>query len=212
MLIERIYEDEDVIVIVKPHGLHSVDDRAKLQQETVRSLMTEYFPEVMMVHRLDAGTGGLMVLAKNPDAHRHLNRQFEKGNVKKAYLALTEGVPFPQSLMLPIASKPSKGRFKINFKSGKNAVTSFLIEKVLSRGAIIKAIPFTGRTHQIRVHLKALKAPLYRDWLYNTDTSPERRVSLFAAELSFLHPASEKKMSFTAALSEYMQGLMKELE
>ena len=105
----------------KNHGVYVIPDR----QNTVTPLidiLRDNYGEVYVTHRLDAGTGGLMIFARNKYAHRHISMQFEKSSVIKYYIALTAGKIFPQSLMLPLA-KSNHGKYAVNFKSGKKAVT-----------------------------------------------------------------------------------------
>ena len=202
-----IYEDTDIVAISKPHGLHSVEDRHGAETETVRSLLDGIYGKIYMVHRLDAGTGGIMLCAKNPQAHAFLNNQFEKGAVKKEYIAAVKGCFGGEvTIMLPIAPKIAHGKYKINFKSGKHAVTTFCPVKCHEDISIVRAVPLTGRTHQIRVHLKAHKHPLAADWVYNERTD-ERRLSLFARSISFTHP-NGAEMTLNAPVSGFMQEFM----
>lgn len=200
--VDVLYEDDALLCVNKPHGLHTVADRYNVEKVTLKSLLEEAYGDIFVCHRLDAGTGGAMVFAKDPYTHKAVSKQFEYGNVTKKYYALTKGVPFAQSLSLPIA-QGSHGKYKINFKSGKKAVTSFLPVITVPGAAIVQALPHTGRTHQIRVHLKALKTPLYHDWLYNIK-SDDRRVTLFAYELTFVDP-SGGNMTVTAPVSDFMK-------
>lgn len=194
-----IYEDKEFIILNKPHGLHTIDDRQQLQSQTVRSLLDKRYGKIYIVHRLDAGTGGVLVCAKTPAMHSKLCGEFEKGLVAKEYLALVSGV-FETSvtLMLPIQTKASKGKYKVNFKSGKSAVTSFMPLSVHGEKSLLRVIPYTGRTHQIRVHLKVLRYPLYQDWLYNKPCE-DRRLTLFAKSLRILG------QDFGAGLSEFIE-------
>ncbi len=199
-----IYEDGSLIAVSKAHGVHVIPDRRGEEEITLLSRMREAFGSVMPVHRLDAGTGGLIVFARDVKSHKNLCAQFEKRTVEKTYIALTKGVPASQTLMLPIG-KGNRGRFKINFTSGKQAVTSFIAGETDGLNALVAAKPFTGRTHQIRVHLKALKTPLYQDWLYNADC-PDRRLTLFALKASFFHPVTGAKLELSAPLSDFMES------
>ncbi|MDR2884099.1 MAG: RluA family pseudouridine synthase [Deferribacteraceae bacterium] len=202
--IPTLYEDDDIIVISKPHGLHTVEDRYGVETETVRGIMNERFGRTFIVHRLDAGTGGVLVVAKTPEAHKILCAQFENGTVAKEYYAVVCGrFDSAISVMLPIASA-NHGKYKINFKSGKKAITTFLPERS-GETSLVRVIPFTGRTHQIRVHLKALKHPLLNDYVYNKEISTDKRLTLFASSLSFMRPDG-RDVTIEAELSDYMKA------
>lgn len=199
-----LYEDSSLIAVSKAHGVHVIPDRHGKEELTLISSLRETFGIVFPIHRLDAGTGGVIVFARDARSHKSLCLQFEKRLVKKTYIAITKGVPASQTVMLPIG-KGNHGRFKINFTSGKCAATSFMTGETNGINALVAATPFTGRTHQIRVHLKALKTPLYQDWLYNADC-PDRRLTLFALKTSFLHPISGAKLEISAPLSDFMKS------
>ena len=204
--IKTIYEDEFVLVINKPHGLLTVKDRYDERLPNLRDILKEKYGDMFVVHRLDFGTAGVMVFAKNAHSHRKLNEQFESQQVKKEYLGVVEGCGFkPVTVMLPISAKNSHGKYKINFKSGKNAVTSFYTISEKNGFSLVKAIPFTGRTHQIRVHLKALKYPLAKDFLYNKK-SEDKRLTLMCSLLSFKHPKTGVELTFSTKLTDFMKS------
>lgn len=206
--INVLHEDDDILVLVKPHGLHTIADRVGAEAETLKSVLQNEYGDIFVVHRLDASTGGVMVFAKNTHAHRVLNMQFEQGSVSKRYTAVTVKADImPVTVCLPISAKIAHGRYKINFKSGRDSRTTFLPVTSGRNAAVVHAIPHTGRTHQIRVHLKALKAPLWQDWIYNSRVD-DRRITLFADTLEITHPVTGKYISFTSELSEFMQDVI----
>ena len=206
-----IYDDNDILILSKEHGVCVIPGRTGLNSEnTLLAALNKDFGKVFVVHRLDAGTGGIMVFAKTAFAHSSLSLQFEHRNVLKKYLAVTNAVFPDQTLMLPIAFG-NKGRYKINFKSGKPAVTSFCKISSHNNHALYSVQPFTGRSHQIRVHLKALKAPLYLDWLYNKPAD-DRRLTLFAHSIAFKHPVTGKKLLFQASISPFIINVIQALE
>ena len=197
----EIYKDKNILAVQKNHGIYVIPDRQKTVTPLIDILRHDY-GEVYVTHRLDAGTGGLMVFARNKYAHRHLSLQFEKSAVTKYYIAIASCKIFPQSLMLPLA-KSNHGKYSVNFKSGKKAVTSFYNLSSSNKGALILAEPKTGRTHQIRVHLKALKAPLYQDFLYNKKTD-DKRLTLQCFYMGLLNPENEKYISFKSNITNFM--------
>ncbi len=205
-----IFEDHDIIVVSKAHGLHVIRDRYNVEKHVLHDMLAEKYGKIFTVHRLDAGTGGLIVFAKTAYCHKNLCMQFDSRTVIKQYIAITKGTLADQTLMLPIA-KGSHGKFKINFKSGKQAITMFQTLDSNESHSLVSARILTGRTHQIRVHLRALKAPLYQDWLYN-EKIDDKRLSLFSYKLSFKHPITNEQLSFKAPLSDFMNDLMLKLE
>lgn len=205
----EIYKDKNILAVQKNHGIYVIPDRKNTVTPLIDILRQDY-GEIYITHRLDAGTGGLMVFARNKYAHRYLSMQFEKSAVDKCYIAITEHNIFAQSLMLPIA-KANHGKFNINFKSGKPAVTSFFPLSANANGALILAKPKTGRTHQIRLHLKALKAPLYKDFLYNKKTD-DKRLTLQCLSMRFLNPENEKHIFLKSNITEFMLHYINLLE
>lgn len=205
-----LFEDEHMIAVSKNHGVYVIPDRQNLCENTLLSVLSKDFGRVYTVHRLDMGTGGVMIYPKNPDFHRLLSILFENRSVRKTYIAITTNKIFDQTLMLPIA-QGGKGKYKINFTSGKTAITSFKTIDYNQKAALIEATPFTGRTHQIRVHLKALKASLYYDYLY-TNKNNDKRLSLFARSISFTHPLTQKPFYIEAPYSSFMEETAQTLE
>jgi len=199
-----VYEDDFLVVINKPHGILVVEDRYDKNLPTLKSILKEKYGEIFVTHRLDFGTSGVMIFAKDTFVHKRINEQFEKGEVEKEYLALVKGTGFlPVTVMLPISKRNSKGRYKINFKSGRKAITTFFPIKEFKNTTLVKAIPLTGRTHQIRVHLKSIKFPLAKDFLYG-EKSEDKRLTLMCSKMSFMHPKTEEKLTFELNLSDFL--------
>lgn len=196
---DTIYEDEYFIVVNKPSGLLSVPginihdsvySRLKQMWETI---------EPLIVHRLDMLTSGLLVVAKDKEVHKQLQRQFIKRTVTKRYAAvltkpLTEEkgeIDLP--LCLNIEDRP---RHMVHFEHGKKAVTRWEVIKKTDTETLVHFWPLTGRTHQLRVHSAhtlGLNAPIKGDVLYGT---PADRLYLHAGLLSFQHPVTKEKMEF----------------
>lgn len=209
MNIEVIEETNDYVALIKPHGLHVIPDRYDASIPTLKSELERRFGRVFIIHRLDSGTGGVMIAARTRRFHKHANYAFEKGLVLKTYTALVRGrFSEPVTTMLPISARNQKGRYKINFKSGRSAVTSFIPKFIGDEASLVEAIPRTGRTHQIRVHLRALKYPLFQDFLYG-EPQEDRRLTLFASTLEF-EGLNGEILSFKAEPSDFMQEKIKE--
>jgi len=200
-----VYEDESIVVLDKPHGLLVTEDRYDKNIHYLKKMLSEYYGKIFVVHRLDKGTGGLIVFAKDKDAHRFLCSEFEKGEVGKGYLCIVKG-KFENAVtcMLPLAARAQRGKYKINFKSGRKAVTSFYPAKTGEKSSLVKAELHTGRTHQIRVHLKALGHPLFQDFLYN-EKIDDKRLTLFCSSIAFKHPVRGVTMHFERHLSKFMR-------
>ncbi|MCX8084631.1 MAG: pseudouridine synthase [Calditerrivibrio sp.] len=204
-----VFEDNDIIVLNKIHGVLVIPDRYDDKLPHLKGLLLERYKKIFVVHRLDFGTGGLVVFAKNELAHRDLSMQFEKGEVYKEYYALVKGsFPYDVTCMLPISKVNYHGRYKINFKSGRKAITSFFVLEKFSDRSFLKVVPLTGRAHQIRVHLRALGFPLLQDFLYG-ERLEDKRLTLQAYFLRFKHPSKSREISFEAPLSPYMKNFLK---
>ncbi len=212
-----IYEDEEIVVVEKPAGLAIHSGAGREGEPTlVSSLLAQGVrlaggggDRVGVVHRLDADTSGVMVLAKTEEAYRSLVEQFQRREVGKEYLALVEGEVEPEKGLIegPIGRDPHRPRWMGIVEGGKEAITEF---EVLRRGkgrTLLLVRPKTGRTHQIRVHLSSIGHPVVGDPLYGRG---EGRLMLHAWRLSFRHPKSGEMLSFSASpppeLRRWLEG------
>lgn len=206
MHLNTLYSDTDIIVIEKPGGLLSVPGRGPDKQDCAVSRLRLVFPDLMAqpaVHRLDMYTSGVMVLARNKEAHRDLCGQFEKRATKKTYIALVDG---------PVREK--SGRIELKFRldinnrpyqvydpvQGKTGIT--LWKKLANEptGTRIHFTPLTGRTHQLRVHAAhplGLGTPILGDSLYGNGREGEQMM-LHAAVLTIYHPRSKAPLTFSS--------------
>ncbi|MBQ3743700.1 MAG: RluA family pseudouridine synthase [Bacteroidales bacterium] len=203
------YEDADLIVAEKPAGMLAVPGRPVPGVAPRRSLqdwLADYCGQpVFACHRLDMDTSGLMVFAKTPEAQAALQRQFENREVSKAYLASVMAGETPLKagdrgkISLPLAPDwYDRPRQMVDREGGKPAVTDYEVLRVDDDGtAFVRLIPYTGRTHQLRVHCAhpaGLGRPILGDRLYGGDDAP--RLMLHAAHLSFRHPSDGRRMTF----------------
>ena len=195
--IETVYEDEALAVINKPSGLLSVPGRAEYY--SVATIAKERWPGATPVHRLDMGTSGLMIIAKNMEAFHHLQDQFVRRTVKKRYIALVEGiVKEPEGrITLPLLCDPvNRPRQVVDYQRGKTAVTEYEVIKTLGDKTLIALYPHTGRTHQLRMHCAhpdGLGCPIVGDELYGRKAD---RLCLHCDQIEFAHPVTGERMSF----------------
>lgn len=160
-----LFEDDDFILINKPYGVSTLDDRDVTKQNILK-MAREYTSDPQVCHRLDKETSGVLAIAKNPAAYRHLSMQFENREVVKIYHAVTTSREKLDNKMveLPILQLRD-GIVKID-KEGKPAATIFNTLEVFSHGSLVACFPITGRMHQIRIHLSCIKAPIVSDSQY----------------------------------------------
>jgi 23S rRNA pseudouridine1911/1915/1917 synthase len=216
--LEVVYEDKDLAVINKPAGL-VVHPGAGNQEHTLANALLARFKELSsvnpdrpgIVHRLDKDTSGLIVIAKNNDAHFELSKQFAEHSIKRKYVALVKGkVEFDENIIeVPIGRHPLKRQ---NMSAGfgeklKYAKTRYRTLKRSENYSILELEPFTGRTHQLRVHLASLGHPILGDSKYGKAASFSR-LALHAQYLGFIHPASKKFVEFSCGLPAEFHSLL----
>jgi len=197
--LEIVYEDEYLLVVNKPAGLRSVPGVDIHDSVYSRLKATLVNTEPLLVHRLDMGTSGLLVVAKTHGAHKHIQKQFLDRTISKRYTALLSK-PIDQTegeIALPLCADPfNRPRQLVCFETGKNSITRFKVIERTDATTKVHFWPLTGRTHQLRMHAAhelGLNAPIVGDDLYGTASS---RLFLQAAYLAFVHPVTKEKMSF----------------
>ena len=160
-----LFENDDFIVINKPSGLSSLDDR--MEKASVLNLARNYHKNCQLCHRLDKETSGILVIARNPEFYRHLSMEFENREVRKIYHAIVEGSRDFTDINAEVPlSVSAGGKARVNFKQGKPALTLFNTGKAYKTHTLVECMPITGRMHQIRVHLAWMKCPIVADSLY----------------------------------------------
>ena len=211
--IELLYNDADIIVLNKPSPL-PVHASGRFLRNTLISILEKAFPEenLKLVHRIDANTTGVIIIAKNKFAANHIQQQFENKSIKKEYVALVEGIVVPDFLNLEaaIGKEVLIGGARAIDELGKIAKTEIevLERRIETNQTLLKVIPFTGRTNQIRLHLANLGHPIvgdlgYKDPTYfknNPFTYPTDTLFLHAHQLEISHPITNKKMIFKAVI------------
>lgn len=200
-----LYEDDDVIVVNKPSGLLTHAKGGLSTEPTVAEIIrpkTSFASDTDrpgIVHRLDRDTSGILIIAKTADAAAHLQRQFAQRTAKKTYLAVTDGVPklAAAKIDLPIGRNPSTpSTFRVD-PNGKPAQTTYRVLAATDNQALIELNPTTGRTHQLRVHMAYLNAPILGDRVYGKPNAS--RLMLHAHQLEITLPSGERK-TFEAAV------------
>lgn len=216
--INIIYEDKDCLVLDKPAGVLTHSKGAELLEPTVASWLADYLGRTsktnrdLIVHRLDRGTSGVIICAKNDKAHKMLQKQFSTRKVRKFYLAVIRGEPSHDEAIIdaPIERNPKKpSQFRAS-ENGKPAETRY---KVVDRfmfgkktASLVELMPKTGRTHQLRVHMRYIGHPILGDDFYGGDKAD--RMYLHASKLRLKLPSGQSK-EFTASTPESFNDIKK---
>ena len=197
-----IHADHEVLVVDKPAGLLSVPGRGEDRADCLIERLRGAFPTVLLVHRLDLDTSGVMVFGLTPHAQRHLSKQFEERRTKKTYVARLWGrlQPATGRVDLPlIVDWPNRPRQKVDHAEGRPAQTDWRVIRASDAETRVRLYPLTGRSHQLRVHMASLGHPILGDPLYATGPAADHpRLMLHAESLRLRHPDSNATMSFSA--------------
>ncbi len=192
-----VHLDDDLLIVDKPAGLLSVPGRGPDKQDCLSVRVQSRYPEALPVHRLDLGTSGLLLMARNAHTHSALNRLFADRQVEKRYTAVAAGqLPATEmSIDLPLlVDWPNRPRQRVNLQSGKPSLTRLRVLSYdpQSNTSRLELSPETGRSHQLRVHLQAIGHPLLGDELYAPPdvTARASRLLLHATFLAFNHPST----------------------
>lgn len=189
-----IHRDEDILVLGKQSGLLSVPGRDPALSDSLATRVQQTYPYALMINRLDKDTSGVVLMSLNRKAHAAIAAQFENRTTKKSYVAVVWGEVKGNEghIDLPLAIDPdNKPRHRVDMAHGKSAVTDWRVEERLVLSATrLRLFPHTGRTHQLRVHMKAIGHPILGDEFYadGAALAAADRLLLHAEELSFRHP------------------------
>jgi len=241
MEIGILFEDENLLVLNKPAGITVnrsdttrneetvqdwVEKNIKLQTSNIKNKEeSDFYKRAGIAHRLDKETSGILLVAKDEDSFRDLQRQFKERLVKKRYLALTHG----KIKVKEGEIRASVGRLPWNRKrfgilaGGRESLTKYkVLNYFISKKnkselySLVELFPETGRTHQIRVHLKYINHPIFSDFLYagrktaRTDRKFLERVFLHASRISFTHPRSGEVLNFESPIPQELDSFLKE--
>lgn len=223
--VEVVYEDKDIIVVNKPKGMvvHPANGNPDgtlvnailaMCKDSLSGIGGEIRPGI--VHRLDKDTSGLLIIAKNDEAHVKMSKQIQDRLVTKKYIALVKGVVKDDeaTIDMPIArSKVDRKKMAVD-KDGKQAVTHFKVIKRYKGYTLLEIKIDTGRTHQIRVHMAKIGYPVVGDMVYSNGKNEfgVEGQMLHAKSLEFSHPITGKKMHLEAQLPEYFKKVLEELD
>lgn len=219
-----VYEDDDLLVVNKQAGL-VVHPCSTTKNGTLVNALMYHIKNLSsingvlrpgIVHRLDKDTAGLMIVAKNDNAHKYLSLQLKDKTLNREYLALVKGKIYENFSVEGFIGRNPKDRKQMALVSedkGKYSYTDFYVEKLFRDYTLLRCVLKTGRTHQIRVHLKSKNHAIVGDILYggvdkNIKTNGQL---LFAYKIRFLHPSTHRQMEFCAPLPDYFQNILNKL-
>jgi tRNA pseudouridine32 synthase/23S rRNA pseudouridine746 synthase len=197
-----VYADHQLLLVDKPSGLLSVPGKGEHLADCLISRIQSVFPEALLVHRLDRDTSGLMLFALTAMAQRHLGLQFEKRQIRKTYVAEVWGrvQEATGTVDLPIAVDwPNRPLQRIDFENGRSAQTDWQVVSNGENTTRVRLYPKTGRSHQLRIHMKEIGYPILGDPLYASgDALNAPRMMLHAENLKFRHPDGGNGYSVSA--------------
>lgn len=200
--LDILHVDHEILVVNKPSGLLSVPGKGPGLSDCLLTRLQAAFPEALLIHRLDRDTSGVMVFALTPHAQRHLGLQFEKRQVKKVYVARVAGHISEKTgtVDLPlIVDWPNRPKQKVDHEHGRSALTEWRVVRVSDDETRVRLFPKTGRSHQLRVHMKEIGHPILGDPFYAEGTAREHpRLMLHAESLRFRHPDGGVGMTFSS--------------
>ncbi|HEU4575773.1 MAG TPA: RluA family pseudouridine synthase [Chitinophagaceae bacterium] len=228
-----LFENNDFIALNKPPGLLAIPDREG-KEISLKVLLQKKYGHIYTVHRIDRDTSGVIIFAKNEAGHKQLSQQFESRQTEKIYYALVIGSPVLQrgSIAAPIAEHPSKKAVMMVHRKGKESLTDYEVLEDFGSYSWVKLKIHTGRTHQIRVHMKEIGHPVVCDELYgdgkpvfisslkhryklskNQDAEQPilNRLALHAFSLSFTDAAGQK-FYLEASLPKDLRAVLQQLE
>ena len=212
-----VHADPDLIVVNKPAGL-VVHPGAGNPGGTLQNGLLHRFPEIEavprfgLVHRLDAGTTGLLLVARTAAAHQRLTRGLQARRIRREYRAVTRGCPVAGGTMEQPLGRHPRDRLRMAVRpGGRSAVTHYRVLERFPGNALVAVRLETGRTHQIRVHLAHAGYPLVGDSLYSRSRDGFGRPALHAGRIGTRHPATDRDCNFEAPLPDDMRGLLTRL-
>ena len=220
--VEIAYQDQDLIVVDKPAGL-TVHPAPGHPNGTLVNALLALCPDLGsigdvirpgIVHRLDKDTSGLMVVAKTQTAHQNLADQIRARTISKVYIALATGLVTPDQgeIRAPIGRDRRNRKRMAVVDGGRESATKYEVLEYTGGCSLVRVVPETGRTHQIRVHFASKGHPLFGDKLYGKSSPLLSRQFLHAAHLGFVHPRTGTYLELSSPLPDELAGVLKCLE
>jgi 23S rRNA pseudouridine1911/1915/1917 synthase len=227
-----IFQDNSLLVLDKPAGM-VINRTGRVRRETLQDWLKGYLKirgqgiegRAGIVHRLDKETSGLLFVAKTEKSFKDLQKQFKERRVEKRYLALVHGKVFPErgKIEVPLSRVPRERKKMGVFLGGRRAITKYKIlgyydTRKLGKFSLLELAPETGRTHQIRVHLKFIGHPVVGDATYAGRKTARRdrvwcpRQFLHAFQIGFTHPETKKRIGFESSLASDLQTALTHLK
>lgn len=214
--LEVIYEDYDILIINKQWGIVTHPTASHPSGNLANAIAWHWQHKniqgkIRFVNRLDRDTSGIVVIAKNKYSHHFIQNEMVYNRVKKTYLAVVEGIPLnnEDTINLPIGRESENSILRSVIEEGQEAITHYKTIKKYKEFALLEINIETGRTHQIRVHMKCIGHPIVGDSLYNEGKSAIiDRQALHAKEISFIHPRNGKRIVFSSPIPADMMTLI----
>ncbi|WP_077370036.1 RluA family pseudouridine synthase [Anaerosalibacter sp. Marseille-P3206] len=213
--LDIVYEDYDLLIFNKKPNM-VVHPTKSHQSGTVSNGISYYYKQknikkkIRFVNRLDMDTSGVLIVAKNSFSHQQLAIQFQENSVTKKYIAIVDGLVENDNdiIDLPIGREEDKSVKKVVTDDGKRAITEYNVKERYKNATLLEVQIYTGRSHQIRVHLNHIGHPIIGDVLYNKPSEYIGRQALHANYIKFKHPRTQEDMEFIAPLPEDMTKLI----
>ena len=197
--IKILFQDEHLLLIDKPSGLLSLSGKNPLNKDSVHYRLVQDFPGATLVHRLDFGTSGIMIVALNKAVNAFIGNQFQEGKVFKTYIAILHGHLKEDNGLIEFPIAKDTDNFplqKICFETGKKSITQYKVIERLEKPARTRILftPISGRTHQLRIHSREMGHPILGCDLYATTEAfaMAERLMLHATTIEFVHPATQQ--------------------
>ena len=220
ILLDIVYEDEDVLVINKPSNMPTHPSMGNYENSLANGVMYYYKSKgeervFRAVNRLDKDTSGLIIVAKTNKAHEILGEYFKNHSIKREYIALLCGVlPHDTATIDAPIGRDEKNRLRMTVtpNNSKRAITHLQVLKRYKDYTLVKARLETGRTHQIRVHTKYIGYPVYNDPVYASKSEGDFGQFLHSYSMEFIHPLTKEKMYFKREVPKYFKDFLDKLE
>ena len=221
--LDIVYEDNDIIVVNKPQGMVVHPAAGNTHGTLVNALMYHCGDNLSaingvirpgIVHRIDKDTAGLLICAKNNDAHIKLSQQLKERKASRKYIALVNGrVREDGTVNMPIARNPKDRKKMAVVQGGREAITHYRVLEIFRDYTLLECTLETGRTHQIRVHMSKIGHSLVGDRTYGLSKEKIKTDGqlLFAKTIGFVHPSTGEYMEFSAELPDYFEGILERL-